>query len=300
MTKQKTWDEASLRWLRSREEAKWYEKDQGYIARLNDHLLGVPLADIDTAKVCEIRDALLAERAAGTVNRIMGVLRTVLRYAAEAGMTAGVPVIKRLKEKERLRFLTPDEAARLIEAMPDKMKPIVRLALATGLRQFNILNLEWAEVALDRKWLAIPAEKMKNGEAFGAPLNASAVMVLVEQRGKHTRWVFPSTRKAESGPLKGVNNGMWKRACAKAGIADFHFHDLRHTWASWHVQNGTHPRALQELGGWKDDAMVKRYTHLGSEHLHVAAGKIDEALCNISNQPTSRRRSKSARGKRAE
>ena len=59
----------------------------------------------------------------------------------------------------------------------------------------------------------------------------------------------------------------WHDACAKAGIRDFRWHDLRHTWASWHVQRGTPMQVIKELGGWETLEMVQRYAHLSADHL---------------------------------
>jgi len=61
-------------------------------------------------------------------------------------------------------------------------------------------------------------------------------------------------------------------ALERAGIENFRFHDLRHTWASWHVQNGTPLFALQELGGWETERMVRRYAHLTAGHLAAYVG----------------------------
>ena len=270
-----SWDYASSRWLATRRESKYYEKDRAYVERLNDYLVGKALRQIDKVMVADIRDALGEVRVAGTVNRIMGVLRAILNMARdEWGLVESVPRIKRAKETERVRFINRVEAQRLVDAMPRAMRPIVLFALATGLRQANILQLEWNEVSITKRLIAIPGEKMKNDEPFGAPLNEAAISVLQSQLGKHDRWVFPVRCRGILAARKGINNGVWKRALARAGLEDFRFHDLRHTWASWHLQGGTHQHALRELGGWKDDAMVKRYSHLGRQHLQSAAENV--------------------------
>jgi integrase len=71
-----------------------------------------------------------------------------------------------------------------------------------------------------------------------------------------------------------ANNHAWKKALLRAGIDDFRWHDLRHTWASWHVQAGTPLNVLQELGGWADYKMVLRYAHLAPEHLAQHAANV--------------------------
>jgi integrase len=66
-----------------------------------------------------------------------------------------------------------------------------------------------------------------------------------------------------------TNTKSWRAALVRAGIENFRWHDLRHTWASWHIQNGTPLNVLKELGGWADLSMVLRYAHLTSEHLSM-------------------------------
>jgi integrase len=71
-----------------------------------------------------------------------------------------------------------------------------------------------------------------------------------------------------------ANTKAFRNALTQVGIENFRWHDLRHTWASWHVQNGTPIHVLQELGGWSDVRMVQRYAHLAPEHLSAYAGNI--------------------------
>lgn len=84
-----------------------------------------------------------------------------------------------------------------------------------------------------------------------------------EQIGKHAAHVFSYRGK----PPTQINTKAWRAALKRAGIEDFRWHDLRHTWASWHVQLGTPLHVLQELDGWETADMVRRYAHLSSEHL---------------------------------
>jgi integrase len=75
-------------------------------------------------------------------------------------------------------------------------------------------------------------------------------------------------------PVQAANTKARKAALVRARIEDFRWHDLRHTWASWHVMAGTSMAELQELGGWETVAMVRKYAHLNSAHLAIAAGRI--------------------------
>ncbi len=91
-----------------------------------------------------------------------------------------------------------------------------------------------------------------------------------DQIGKHEAYVFTYQGR----PIKDANSTAWKNALKKAGIENFRWHDLRHTWASWHVQQGTPLAVLQELGGWENSDMVRRYAHLGKEHTANYANKL--------------------------
>lgn len=89
------------------------------------------------------------------------------------------------------------------------------------------------------------------------------MLVLRHQQGKHPTRVFVYRGK----PVYQVNTRAWKNALERAGIQNFRWHDLRHTWASWHAQSGTPLQVLQELGGWSTFQMVLRYAHLSANHL---------------------------------
>ena len=90
--------------------------------------------------------------------------------------------------------------------------------------------------------------------------------------------------------MERVGSG-WKRALGRAGITEFRFHDLRHTWASWHVTNGTSLQELMELGGWKSYEMVLRYAHLAPDHLSHAAARIERTLQIVEHNSTKTLRS---------
>ena len=146
---------------------------------------------------------------------------------------------------------------------------MVQFSLETGLRQANVTGLQWSQVDLVRRCAWIHPDQAKARKAIAVPLSNTAVLVLREQIGKHETHVFSYRSK----PVMQPNNGAWIKALARAGIADFRWHDLRHTWASWHVQAGTPLHVLQELGGWESAEMVRRYAHLSSDHL---AGYVEK------------------------
>jgi integrase len=96
--------------------------------------------------------------------------------------------------------------------------------------------------------------------------------VLEEQKGKHPRFCFTYRGKPVRWEL---TNTAWVNATRRAGLTNVRFHDLRHTWASWHRQSGTSCDELKELGGWKSRSMVDRYAKFATENLEVAAARIE-------------------------
>jgi integrase len=143
--------------------------------------------------------------------------------------------------------------------------------LATGLRAANVTGLTWEQVDLERKLAWVHPDQAKARKAIAVPLNVVAIEVVVRQQGKHAERVFTY----EGAPIGQPSTKGWYRALKRAGITDFKWHDLRHTWASWHVQAGTPLFALQELAGWESERMVRRYAHLGADHLAVYAGNLE-------------------------
>ncbi len=165
--------------------------------------------------------------------------------------------------------MTHAEAERLIVELPDHLAAMVRFSLETGLRQANVTGLQWSQVDLVRRCAWIHPDQAKARKAIAVPLTNTAVLVLGGLIGKHQTHVFSYRDK----PVMQPNNGAWIKALIRSGIVDFRWHDLRHTWASWHVQAGTPLHVLQELGGWESAEMVRRYAHLSSEHL---AGYVEK------------------------
>jgi integrase len=207
-----------------------------------------------------------------TVNRMMEVVRAILNKATrEWEWLDRAPAVRMLKEpKRRIRWLNRDEAERLCQVLPPHLRAMARFSLATGLREANVTGLEWSQVDLDRRVAWIHADQAKAGRAIGVPLNKEAVVLLRQQRGKHARCVFTYKGK----PVRKCNTKAWRNALTRVGIEDFRWHDLRHTWASWHVQAGTPLHVLQELGGWSDVRMVMRYAHLAPDHLAPYADRL--------------------------
>ena len=121
-----------------------------------------------------------------------------------------------------------------------------------------------------RRMAWLHPDQCKNGEGRGVPLNDDAVFIVRRQIGLHQERIF--CRKGK--PIRKQDRNQFMRACREAGIENFRFHDLRHTWASWHVQAGTPIYTLKKLGGWKTIAMVNKYAHLDPQHLAPHANAV--------------------------
>ncbi len=269
----KDWNDAVLRWCAESGHKKTLHTDKSHFRWLDSHLNGVLLASITRDMIERIALCKEKERATpATVNRTLALIRAILRKAErEWEWLDKAPVIRMRKENnKRIRWLTSEEVIQLQAQLPEHLADAMELTLQTGFRESNTAKLEWSEIDFDRCHAFIPAEKSKSGKAIAVPLNKDAMSVIHKQKGKHSQFVFSYRGK----PIKHFNTKAWRHALKRAGIKDFRWHDLRHTWASRHVQNGTSLQELQLLGGWASFEMVLRYAHLSSDHLKTAAERI--------------------------
>lgn len=233
-----------------------------------------------------IAEERIKQVALATKTSYLAFIRSLLRIAAnEWKWLDRLPTVKTPKLKnKRIRWITHAEANLLIKCLPDYLKPVVTFALATGLRKSNIVDLEWSQIDMQRKVCWIHPEDAKAGKAIGVPLNDTACNVLRNQIGIHHQLVFVREVKfikaKRSGQVYRIGDfrKAFKTACTNAGIDNFRFHDLRHTWASWLVQAGTPISVLKEMGGWETIDMVMRYAHLAPNHLAEHAKQIDGML----------------------
>lgn len=261
-----SWNDAVVRWLAETQHKATQHDDKTHLRWLDKYLGGLPLAEISRDKIDAIIKARLVDKVAnGTVNRTLAVIRAVLRKAAlEWEWMNRYPKIRLLPEpRRRVRWLTTEEAARLIAELPMHLAEMMCFTLETGLRQANVTGLQWSQVDMMRRCAWIHPDQAKARKAIAVPLSTGALDLLQERVGKHPEHVFSYRGKC----ITQVNTKAWHNALQRAGIENFRWHDLRHTWASWHVQAGTPLHALQELGAWESVEMVRRYAHLSSEHL---------------------------------
>lgn len=271
-----TWDEAALAWVDEHaQHKKSFETDRQRLIALTIRLTGQPLTNITTDALIAMRREIMQDRAAATANRHLAVISAVLNHAHGKGHLAAVPKIPYLPEpKERFRWLTRDQAIALIAELPDHLAAMTRFAIATGLRRANITGMAWHNIDTERRIAWIWPDEAKAGKPLAVPLNDDALAVLKERFDKpdrDARYVFTCRGK----PIFHATTKAWVKAIGRAGIAQgFTFHDLRHTWASWHVMAGTPLEVLRQLGGWADMTMVLRYAHLAPGYVAGYVGNV--------------------------
>ncbi|AYH33275.1 site-specific integrase [Pectobacterium parmentieri] len=308
-----TFDEACLRWIEEKASKKSLDDDKSRIGFWMQYFSGVALRDINEARIYSAVQKMVNRRheenwksqaeaarkrgteipmytpkpvATATKATHLAFIKALLRAAErDWRVLERAPNIKVPSPKNRrIRWLEPHEAKRLIDECPEPLKSVVEFALSTGLRRSNIINLEWQQIDMQRRVAWVNPEDSKSNRAIGIALNDTACRVLKKQIGHHHRWVFvyresctkPSgTKSPVVRKMRYDANTAWRAALKRAGIDDFRFHDLRHTWASWLVQAGVPISVLQEMGGWESIEMVRRYAHLAPNHLTEHARQID-------------------------
>lgn len=276
----RTWQEAVVRWLQEKAHKADHAKDIAKLNWLHAFLGERYLDEINRDLVDQIAETKKAESSPSTANRYLALLRSILRTARDDWeWIERMPRVRLYPEpKRRVRWITREEATKLLAALPPHLADMAAFTLATGLRQRNVSNLRWDQVDVARGMAWIHADQSKSGKSIAVPLNEDAHTILTRRQGIDQDYVFTYRGK----PLTCPNTRAWRTALKRVGIDDFRWHDLRHTWASWHVQNGTSLQELQELGGWSSFEMVLRYAHLAADHLKGAASRIEGT---ISTQP---------------
>jgi integrase len=282
-----TWDEAAAKFLAETSYKRTHEWDKSMLrwfhpGWFHPFLGGKELVDINRAVLDQVRAIRGKGSSTATVNRYMALVRTILRKACnEWEWLDRVPKVGMFRDQEgRIRSLTREEFTRLLDELPEHLADMARFSVATGLRQANVTRLQWKQISLERRHLWVSGAEHKNGRPHSVPLNQAAIDVLEKRHGDHLTHVFTYEGK----PIVQVNTKAWRNALQRAGIFDFRWHDLRHTFATWHREAGTPTHELQRLGGWKTQSMVERYAHVAPEGLQFAASRLDNLMqtCGVS------------------
>ncbi|HKQ34015.1 MAG TPA: site-specific integrase [Nitrospiraceae bacterium] len=234
-------------------------------------------------------------RLPATVLRYLTVLKAVFNRGKRLGVLRENPSSRVQTPKPNnvlVRYLIASQEADLLASLPARFHPIVATALHTGLRQGELLRLRWADIDWTVGVLTI--HETKAGERRRVPMNSVMQTLLTGMRDTEkpasTDRVFPHDQR--------YLRRIFAKAVARAGLAPFRFHDLRHTFASRLAMNGANDRTLMALGGWKSPRMLDRYAHLSPAHLWQAieglaqtrtgskTGSAGESLTEEDTQPT--------------
>lgn len=206
----------------------------------------------------------------GNYTRHRNRLRAIFQMAKDDGLIDNVPNLRKwvATRTPPHQWLQPEQLDALLAQLPPHQQAMVLFAVHTGMRQSNVLGLTWDRVDLNKRLAWVYAIDTKANKTLSVPLNDVALAVLRGQLGHHPQFVFVYRGR----PIKEIKTAFLK-ACVRAGLGEFliegksrryrglRWHDLRHTFASWHAMNGTPPQIIKELGGWGSLQMVERYTH---------------------------------------
>jgi len=309
-----SWKEAAIRYRKDKINIKSQEFITGELKNLDKHLSDLYLSDITVEIVDKVKYSRLEDTyqrrpngvtygtSGNTVNKTLALLKAILMRAKNKWhWIDSIPTINFVEIRKDMQssynWLTYEEAERLLKELPPHLQYMMRFSLATGLREANVTGLKWKNVDLGRRCAYVDAIESKNNSPIRIPLNDDAMEVLQSLKGTHETNVFSYKRNT----IQHANTAAWRKALDRAGIRahcpslsdgikvnemyptkdpheyshkDFRWHDLRHTWASWHVQAGTPLLQLQMLGCWKTYEMVCRYAHLGNSHIDTCANNI--------------------------
>jgi integrase len=248
-------------------------------------LLGNPPIHSLTVKVVEDYRETRREEGVGpaTINKELATLKHGLTKAVDWKMVQkhireDLKAVRKDKEPPgRLRYLADhQEADRLIHACRGAFRSLVVTALHTGMRRGEILSLTWDHVNLTHGVFRLT--QTKNGESREIPINETVRSVLA---GLRTRIDVPWVFHDEAGNKFKDTRKRFEAACKRMGLLDFHFHDLRHTFASWLVMSGVPLATVSELLGHKSITMTMRYAHLSPAHKAHAVCSLDKNLTKI-------------------
>lgn len=271
-----TFEEVAARYLKhqkARLTPKAYEREDGIVNKHLSPFFNRPLASIRKVDIQRYITERSSEASAYSVQKELNVIKHMFRLAIEWEI---VPVNPAQGVKSprvpagRVRYLQPTELRALLESCPEWLRPIVALAVCTGMRRGEVLGLRWLDVDLQHQRIILP--QTKNGEGRIVYLNQMANTVLLSvPRSEESRQIdkiFPSAGPDQVSVAFG-------RVCRQLEIADFRFHDLRHTAASWLRMSGADIHTVAQLLGQKDLRMAARYQHLSPAFLAEAVGKLD-------------------------
>jgi integrase len=260
-----------------------YERRDRYsTANLKAVFEGQYLFDITSEMIEKYKAQRLQKVEPATVNRELACLKHMYTKAVEWGYVKTNPgkSVKKLKEPPgRLRYLRPEEVNALISCCSGHLRPLVVTAINTWMRRGELLNLRWPQIDLENRKITVL--NTKNNESRVIPINQTLYEELNSlSNGPKGEHVFYSRYGR---PFRDAKEGF-AAALKRAGIDDFRFHDLRHTFGSHMVMQGVDLRTVQQVMGHKDIKMTMRYSHLSPEYVQQAIERLDSVWTLFGHQ----------------
>ncbi len=283
----RTFDELMLKYLNGPStEKRAPERDQFSAKQLFPHFTEM---ELNTMGPADVQSYIDQRRETGakpsTINKELNLLSAALNYAKKRLQWRVPNPVEgmRLREPEgRIRWITREQYQRLLEEAAHSrghLVDFVRLGVNTGMRKGEMLGLEWSRVDLKNNLAYLTGMDQKSGRYGSVPLNSEARVALLSRanhRATHcpdSPWVFCDRYGRR---IQNIKKGF-ASACQRAGIEDFHPHDLRHTCATWLVQAGVSIREVAEILRHSDIRMTMRYAHLAPDNVRSAVEKLTEA-----------------------
>ena len=270
----RTFGEAALSYMEAGGEREFLTPILKLVGRKKLGAVGQALIDETAAK-------LFPNGSNSTRNRkVYTPMVAVMHHAARKQWCSKIVVARPEQPKGRVRWITYEEAERLISSAAPHLRPLVIFLLSTGARISEALYLDWRQVDLDRAHVIFL--DTKNEEDRGVPLHPRVVAEL-RKSNRREGAVFVTDsgepyerREDEDGKVTGggMVSTAWGTMCDRAKITDFTPHDCRHTWATWHYRQNRDLLALMQLGGWKTISMVVRYAHVNTEQLAPSINRV--------------------------
>ena len=270
-----------LQWAKANKKSSTYTRDVSIMRLFDKEFERKTFQEITAWQIEKWKSRRKEGLQAASVNRELALLKHMFSMAVKWRKLKENPAkdVKRFKgETKRVRFLMPDEVQRLLSNCGDfldgLLKPIVTVAVHTGMRKGEILSLQWPQVNFEQGIISI--FDTKNHERRDIPMDETAKVTLqaVERKGD---LVFSNRNGKQIGHAQ--IHLAFHEALKKSGITDFRFHDLRHTFASNLVmQEGVELNDVRELLGHKNMSMTLRYAHLSPKHKTRVVNILDRVM----------------------
>lgn len=252
----------------------WWKSEKHNLRHLNDYFGNRCLNQINALDIEKFKAERLKVVSPSSVNKSLSCLRAMINKAKAWELFFGVNPVNNKQflkvENRRLRYLEKEEISRLLGCCDGYVKDIVEFAINTGMRQGEIFHLKWHDINYNNGLIYLL--KTKNGEKREIPMNESVKNILFRvKKNPDSPYVFCSF---DGRPFDNIKRSF-KSVLRKAGISDFRFHDLRHTFASQLIMNGVDLLTVKELLGHKSIEMTLRYSHLSCNHKKQAVRALD-------------------------